>query len=81
MPLLSPNQLTELRGQTEANRAPISHTKPQVNAVCQAAEDWFEANRAALNTALEAAAPGVFSLVQKRVIVKAWLRQKFERGG
>lgn len=61
-------------------RAP-HYRKAQVNAAVQAVEDWFEANQPALGTAIETAAPGVFSAAQKRLLVRAWLLSKFERGG
>ena len=79
MAVLTSVQLQELRRISEPNRAPIAHTKAQVNAALQAIEDWFEANRAALGAAIEAAAPGIFNITQKRALVKFWLLKKFER--
>jgi hypothetical protein len=81
MPTLTPTELTDLRRELAAGVSVVRWTKPQVNAVTQALEDWFEANRPALGTAMEAAAPGVFTTAQKRALVTAWLEQKFRRGG
>jgi hypothetical protein len=81
MAMLSNDQLTELRQAVARESATVPWTKPQINAAVQAIEDWFEANRAALGTAMEAAAPGLFSAAQKRVLVKFSLAQKFAWGG
>ncbi len=80
MATLSATELAELR-QGFADGRVVAHTKPQINAVLQAVEDWFEANRASLGAAMEAAAPGVFTGPQKKAIGSYWLRQKFVRGG
>lgn len=80
MAVLSPSDLATLRQEFAVGRT-VAHTKPQINAVLQAIEDFIEANRVALGTAIEAAAPGVFNAGQKRDLVKFWLRSKFLRGG
>lgn len=81
MAILTNDQLGDLRRGTEMDRTPLTHTKTQVNAAFQAIEDRFEAVRASFGTAIETAAPGVFSGPQKIALVKFWLRSKFDRGG
>ena len=82
MAILTATQLAQLQNLSESERPPITHLKPQLNAAFQAVEDWFEANRASLSTALNTATtPLILTPSQKRALVKAWLLQKFERGG
>lgn len=82
MAVLSSDQLTELRQKVASEVATVSWDKSQINAATQAIEDWFESNRASLGAAINAATnPFVFTNPQKLLLVKAWLRQKFERGG
>jgi hypothetical protein len=80
MAVLTTEQLAPIRRNAAEEIAP-RWTKPQINAGLQAIEDWFEANRLALGSAIETAAPGVFNATQKRLLVKCWLLSKFERGG
>ena len=76
---LSENELVELR-QRMARATPIvPWKKVAINAALQAIEDWFEAERASLGQAIEAAAPGMFSIAQKKKLVAYWLEQKFRR--
>ena len=59
-------------------------TKPPLSAAAQAIEDWFEANRPNLSTAIDTAtAPfGItFTNAQKKQLVRQWLFEKFEVGG
>ena len=79
MALLTLTQLAAIRQDFVATLAVINKTKPQINVALQAIEDWFEANRASLGAAIEAAAPGQFTGAQKLKLVKFWLRSKFER--
>ena len=81
MAILAADDLTTLRAEVAADQGVIAHTKPQINAAFQAIENWYEANRASLGTAIEAAAPGVFTAAQKRRLGKYWLRLKFQTGG
>ena len=81
MAILSSTQYADLRQAAARESVTVTWSKAQVNAALQAIEDWFEANRAALGVAIEAAVPGVFSAAQKRALVKFWLAQKFARGG
>jgi len=79
MATLTGVQLAEVRQEAARAAGVVTWTKPQANAALQAVEDWFEANRAALGAAVEAAAPGVFGAAHKRALLKYWLRQKFGR--
>lgn len=81
MAILLPHELTDLR-QPVARDQLVDYTKAQANAALQAIEDWFEANRAALGTAINTAtAPYVFTPAMKRRMVAHWCRQKFGREG
>lgn len=81
MAVLTQQQLVPIRRFVAKAVGAPRYTKPQINAAAQAVEDWFEANRAALGTAIETAAPGMFNTAQKKQLVAAWLSSKFERGG
>jgi len=81
MAILIADELAELRRSCASERATVDYTKPQINAALQAIEDWFEANRASLGAAIEAAAPTKFNATEKRRLVKFYLQQKFTRGG
>ncbi len=83
MASLTPDQLAQLRRNACSTDNTISAaTKPVLNAALQSIEDWFEANRASLSTAINAAtSPITLTAAQKRTLVMYWLRQKFERGG
>ena len=82
MAILTLEELAFLRRETAKHQTPVTWTKPQINAASQATENWFEANRASLNSAINAAtSPVVFPAAVKLRLVKEWLRQKFERGG
>lgn len=60
----------------------IPWTKPQLNAAMQAIEDVFggAAIQQALSDALDAALSPSATPAQKRLLVKAWLRNRAERG-
>jgi hypothetical protein len=79
MAILTPTQLAALRQECARAAQVVTWDRPTVNAALQAIEDWFEANRAALGAAIEAAAPGAFTNAQKRALVKFWLFSKFGR--
>lgn len=77
--ILTQEELTQIR-QECATKVAVNYTKPQINAAAQAVEDWFEANRSAISTAINTAtAPLVFTAAQKKVIVVHWLISKFNR--
>ena len=81
MAILTPEQLAEVRREF-AGAVPITCNKPQINAALQAIEDWFEANRASLGTAIDTATVPLgktFTNPEKKQAVKFWLRQKFGR--
>ncbi len=80
MAVLNTAELAELR-QSLAEGKVVSWTKPQINAGLQAIEDWFEANKGNLGSAIEAVAPGAFNAARKKELVAYWLRQKFRREG
>ena len=83
MAVLTPQELSDHRQQLYQFVAENARnfSKPQLHAAFQAVEDRFEAVRASFGTAIETAAPGVFTAPQKAQIVKAWLEIKFRRGG
>ena len=60
----------------------VSWTRPQINAVFQAIEDWWErpATQAAVAAAIDAAVPGL-GAGQKKAVVAVWSRQKSRRDG
>ena len=78
---LTDTELAELRQQMARASATLAWRKANVNAALQTIETWFEANRAALGAAIEAAAPGYFNATQKKQLVAYWLEQKFRREG
>lgn len=81
MAVLDSLQLAEVRRAYADRRGPgVDFTKPQVNAAIQAIEDWFEANRATLAAAIDAAtAPYVFPAAQKKLLAAMWLDHKSRR--
>lgn len=83
MAILGPNELCALR-QAVARRGavPVNYTKAQIDAAVQAVEDFFEANRAGMSTAINTAtAPLVLTVAQKKELVRQWLIHKFNAGG
>lgn len=81
MAVLTSDQFTELRQKLQASVAPTTTaTKPQINAATQAIENYFETTvKPGINTAIEAVAPGVFTVAQKKQIVKYYVLQKAGR--
>lgn len=60
------------------NRCQLTYTKVQMDAALQAVENWLEANRVALSTAINTAtAPLVLTAAQKRALVAIYLSIKF----
>ena len=76
---LSNTQLAELRRQMASASEIVPWKKAVINAALEAIEDWFEVNRVVLAQAIEAAAPGMFTIPQKKRLVAFWLEQKFRR--
>ena len=68
MAVLTADQKDEVRVWLAAdNRCQLTYTKGQMDAALQAVEDWLEANRAALSTAIDVAtAPLVLTAAQKK---------------
>ena len=82
MAILTDTEKAELRQELARGAATVDYDKPTVNAALQAIEDWFEANRAAIASAINTATtPFVFTGGQKKRLVAFWLRQKFRREG
>ncbi len=80
MAVLDSAQLASLRQSLARLETAIDYDKPTVNAALQAIEDWFEANRSGIATAIDAAtSPFVFSAARKRRLVKFYLLQKSGR--
>ena len=78
MAVLALPALAEIR-QEVSRGVIVTWTKPTINAALQAVEDWFEANRASLGAAIEAAAPAAFTAAQKKKLVAYWLSYKFSQ--
>jgi len=80
MPILSATQLVEIRQAAARDQELVNWDKAQINAAAPAVEDWFEANRASLNTAINAATnPLVLPAAVKRLLIIAFLLQKARR--
>lgn len=80
MATLSADQYTQLRQAAAQGQATVPWNKAQLNAAAQAVEDWFEANRASLNTAINAATtPLVLPAAVKRALLISYLTQKAGR--
>jgi hypothetical protein len=79
MAVLTPTQLDKIRQEVCRNVTDVNFTKPQINAAIQAVEDWFEANRPAISTAINTAtSPLVLTVAQKKQVVAYWLLYKFD---
>ena len=79
MAILTLKQLADIRQSCYKGAPAVDYDKTQINAMLQAVEDWFEANRNSLNTAINTAtAPKVFTIAQKKRAVAYWLEQKFQ---
>lgn len=58
-------------------------TKPQINAAANAIDAWFDlaATRTAISNAIDVAtSPKVFTAAEKKLIMRAWLTEKFGVG-
>lgn len=80
MAILDGYDMSRIR-QRIAKETDVTWLKPQINAALQAIEDKWEADRAGYAAAIEAAAPGVFTLAQKKLLGKHWLQLKSSKGG
>lgn len=78
MAVLTPEILAQIRREFTVGLNP-TWNKTEVNAVLQAVEDWFEANRTSLGAAMEAAAPGKFNAAMKKRLAAYWLLNKYGR--
>lgn len=82
MAVLTANELVEIRKQVASSLSEVAYNKATINASLQAVEDWFEANRASIASAIDtAASPFAFTASQKKKLVAYWLLQKFKREG
>ena len=77
MAILTSRELALLRNRSESTRGPIDYTKAPLNAVFQAIEDYMVGSRTvrpatAVDAAIEAVAPGIFSTRQQDSLVTAW---------
>lgn len=82
MPALGTQDVVDARRYCSDN-APVTWTKPQINAAIQAIDQWFDlpATRAAISAAINVAtSPKVFTPAEKLQIVRAYLRGKFNVG-
>ena len=83
MAVLNATQLAEGRQKVAKELIEVTYVKADINAAFQAVENYFETTaRAAINTAINAAtSPVVLPAGVKTLIVKHYLKQKFDRGG
>jgi hypothetical protein len=79
MAALPADALVKLRNGYERDLEAIAHVKSVASAVDQAIEDGFDAALPGIRTAMETAAPGVFTTGQKNKRIKNWLRNRLER--
>ena len=82
MAVLNAKQLAKLRQgfQREGNHG--AWVKADLNDAYQAIEDWWEANRANLGSAIDTAtAPLVLPTGIKKELARQWLGDKLGRGG
>ena len=65
----------------EQKGVPVRWTKANIDAAMQAIENRWElaATKTAISNDIEAAAPGVFTVAQKRYLTTFWLLQKAGR--
>ncbi len=83
MAVIPSDSLAKMRNSFGSNILTGTVTKPQINAILQSVEDWFEANRASLGAAVNVAAQAQLGQnltgTQIKTIVKFWLQSKFDR--
>jgi hypothetical protein len=60
--------------------AAMTKTKTQINTAVQAAEDWFETNKASLVTAVQASVTPNLTAAQARLVIRAWILHKMNAG-
>jgi len=66
-----------------AQQAPVTWQKPQINAALAAIDNWFDmpATRSAISAAIDTAvAPFNFTNTEKKLLLRAWCRAKFNVG-
>lgn len=75
--------LATIRNKIEGSVHSGTITKPKINAIIQAVEDWFETNRASLGAAINVVAQAQIgqnlTAGQMKALVKFWLQSKFDR--
>jgi hypothetical protein len=76
MATLSNQQLDRLRQSWRDSTGVPTYTKPQLNALFQAIEDWGIANQASAGAAMNAALPGT-SAAQRKIAFAVWAHEKF----
>ena len=82
MAVLDSTQLAEARRKAEPDISNKNFSKATINAAFQAAEDWWEANKGSLNTAVnQATTPRTFTVGEKQVLLRVWMWFKFFREG
>ena len=85
MAILTSTELAAVRRRVAAKAnekgVPIHWVKGQINAALQAIEDRWEAasTKTATSNDIEAAAPGVFNVAEKKFLVGYWLEDKARR--
>lgn len=81
MATLTPEELRVIRNAIEkrVNGFGVNYTKAQINAAAQAIEDRLQNSKTVLNNDIESAAPGVFNVPQKKLIL-AYVALRFAAG-
>ena len=82
MAIIAADEMAALRRRVAESDATINWDKGTINAALQAVEDKFELIRSDISAAIDAAAaPFVFTVQQKKKLVRATLQRKFVREG
>ena len=76
MAILTSKNLAEIRKRLSKIASSPDYTKEEINDALQATEDWFEANRASLSSAIDVGTAHSFTNPEKKFIVAYWLLQK-----
>ena len=78
MPVLTTSRLVKMRQYCAKKVSTVNYDKPQANTALQSIEDWFEANKGSLSTAINTAtSPFVFTTARKKALIASWLLEKF----
>ncbi len=79
MAALTTIQLARISKGCSGEAPAVDYTKTELAGALQAIEDWFEANRASISSAIDAGTLFSFTNPQKVLLTKYWLYSKFGR--